>query len=121
MIKKIFSYTIGVLVCCFLMGFSQAKAFTIMDDFSSDPATNWQLNGDAEWNGAQVHLTLSQLYQSGSMWYKQSFDLSKYKSFIVEFDFSVGYLDDGADGITFAVIDKSNGLNALGSGGGGLG
>ena len=41
MIKKIFSYTIGILVCCFLIGFSQAKAITIQDDFSS--IGNWQL------------------------------------------------------------------------------
>ena len=107
------------------MGFSQAKAITIQDDFSSDPSTNWQLNGDAVWDssGKWMRLTPAGQNKKGSMWYKQSFDLSKYSSFTASFKIYLGidYSWYGADGITFAVIDKSKGLNALGNYGGSFG
>ncbi|NPA40137.1 MAG: hypothetical protein GXO57_06825 [Thermodesulfobacteria bacterium] len=94
----------------------------IYDDFSS--SANWSLNGRAFITNLGVGVLTDYYYQAGSMWYKQAFDLSKYSTLKADFDINVGfngYGELGAEGITFAIIDTKNGLNALGEKGRGLG
>ncbi len=107
----------------FFLLVSKGQALYIYEDFDTS-ASNWTFNGDAYWQAWQPYavLTPEYGYQAGSMWYNQAFDLSNYSSFTAEFDIYLGIKDDsGGEGITFAVIDASDGLNTLGAGGGGLG
>ncbi|HFC97253.1 MAG TPA: hypothetical protein ENJ40_02180 [Thermosulfurimonas dismutans] len=115
MVKKVLG-----LVFLFLVVGGYVGAFTIVDDFDTDPSSRWSLNGDADWTGYRLVLTPAISNKRGSIWYRQSFDLSRYSRLEAEFDIYLGYYD-GADGITFALIDVSNGLDALGGYGGGLG
>ena len=117
MFKKILSMTI---LFYFLVLGGYAGALTITDDFSTDPSARWSLNENASWDGLRITLTPDSSDKRGSIWYKQSFGLSKYSRLEAEFDIYLGY-HEGADGITFALIDTSNGLNAIGGWGGDLG
>ncbi len=122
MLKKFSVYFIFLFLFLSVSpNYSVAGVITITDDFSTDPSTNWTLNGDASWNGLRITLTPALSYQAGSIWYNTGYDLSKYSNLKAEFDAYLGYVDYGADGITFAIIDTSNGLNALGGDGGALG
>ena len=97
-----------------------ASAITISENFEI-PTTNVTYNGSAfqhHHDGVAV-LTSDQLGKTGSLWFDTVFDTSN--DFGINFDFYVGDNTSGADGITFAMIDKSLGLNALGSGGESLG
>ncbi len=109
------------LVFLFLVVGGYVGAFTMVDDFDTDPSSRWSLNGNAGWTGYRLVLTPDISNQRSSIWYSQSFNLSKYSRLEAEFDMYLGLTDGGADGITFALIDVSNGLNVLGGYGGGLG
>ncbi len=111
-----------ILVC--MLGFffffaSKGWAVYIYDDFSS--SANWSINGNAYISSTGEGVLTNSPYQAGSMWYNQAFDLSKYSALIADFDVYLGSNDYGADGVTFAIIDTTNGLTALGAGGGSFG
>ena len=104
MLKRLSVYFIFLFLFSFVSpNYSVAGVITITDDFSTDPSTNWTLNGDASWNGLRITLTPALSYQAGSIWYNTGYDLSKYSNLKAEFDAYLGYVDYyGADGITFA-------------------
>ena len=110
--KKIISF----IICFFILGVCNAKALVINDNF--DSSANWVSNGDAAVKLGVGYLTENEMFQAGSLWYNSIFDLTKYSTFKVTFDF---VLDGFADGITFSVIDANNGNDALGYNGGYLG
>jgi len=107
---------IGFIICLFILGVYNAKALVINDNF--DSSANWVSNGDAAVKLGVGYLTENEMFQAGSLWYNSIFDLTKYSTFKVTFDF---VLDGSADGITFSVIDANNGNDALGYNGGRLG
>ena len=117
-LKKIL---IGMLAFLFFL-ISKSWAVYIYDNFSS--RDNWSLNGNATIVPMGFGVLTNYYFQAGSMWYKQAFDLSRYSTLKADFDINLGfngYGEFGADGVTFAIIDTKNGLNALGDIGGGLG
>jgi len=94
-------------------------AVTINTDFDT-PTANFTYNADAfqDISNGYVVLTPNTAWKSGSLWYDTPFYVDQ---FTCTFDLYVGDSTSGADGITFAVIDTTNGLNALGYAGGGFG
>ena len=114
----------AILFVCSSMYVPEVKGILISEDFNSS-AGNFQYNGSATWDstlGVGL-LTPAKPSQKGSMWYKQSFNLANYSQFTAEFDLYLGVNNWplGADGITFAVINTTNGLDAIGEAGGYLG
>ncbi len=111
---------IALFLSLFVFGpISQVQAVIIDIDFNT-PTTNITYNGDAfqdVGNGYAV-LTPDNYWKTGGLWHNTPFYVDQFTS---TFDFYVGNTTVGADGITFAVIDTTNGLNALGLDGGFLG
>ena len=113
----------------FLFGLLPMSTFagliTFYEDFEA-PTTGISYVGDAvqtEFSGNGVgQLTQFQYGESGALWNTTAFH--NVTSFAVQFDFLIGpSLGEGADGLTFSVIDADthDPSTALGGAGGGLG
>ncbi|MBB5056715.1 hypothetical protein HDF16_001400 [Granulicella aggregans] len=79
--------------------------------------TGLQLNGSAKLQGSAIELTDGGQFESGSFFSKKRIELTAVSSFESDFDFQL--TDANADG--FAFVLQSNGPNAIGSSGSGLG
>ncbi len=115
------SKLIGLVAGLAIYALSLPMARAVNEDFTA-ATSNVTYNGSAFQdlvNGWAV-LTPDAQSQAGSLWFNTP--IFPNKGFSISFDFFLGNkTSNGADGITFAVIDTALGLNALGAGGGGLG
>ena len=112
-------FVVWFVVFCAFTPVSAVLADTVSIDFDTT-TTNLTYNGDAfqDLTNGYAVLTPDDTWNVGSVWYNAPINVDQFTS---TFDFYVGNSTSGADGITFAVIDTSNGLNALGYAGGGFG
>ncbi len=110
---KIFFAVLSFLIC------SQSYALNISENFDVSEG-NFQYNGNAHWDVDRAILTNDSYNQVGSIWYKNPINLSQFSKITVEFTFFIGS-HEGADGITFALIDTNNSIYTYGGSGGALG
>ncbi len=119
---------LGALFMCIYA--ASAQAAIVSQDFNGD-VSDWQFNGDAVLDsvsgvGAVTHTLVppdTAAWYTGSIFYKTPIRVNKFQA---SFDIYIGSFDplrnDGADGMTFAVIDASkHGYDSIGRGAGWLG
>ncbi len=89
------------------------------DDFSD--TSQLTFNGNATQVGNVLRLTSAERRQIGSSFFNQPLAVDSNTSFETQFQFQLSGGTDGADGFTFMLQNNSQGANALGAIGGGLG
>ncbi len=110
---------IFLIIICLVFSLSSQAQSAVNIDFNT-PTTDLTYNGSAyqDTTNGYIVLTPNAKTQSGSVWYNTPLSIDQFST---TFDFYLGNNTSGGDGITFAVIDASTGLNALGVNGEGLG
>lgn len=107
-------------VSCILPGFDGEYETVVAEDFNApvDPGL-WAVNGTAKVEGGQLVLTESTGNQAGAAFLKLPFSATEFKA---EFDLEISQSqNNGADGMTFAMLMSGNPAGAVGGQGGGLG
>ena len=89
------------------------------DDFSD--TSQLTFNGNATQVSNALRLTSAERRQIGSSFFNQPLAVDNNTSFETQFQFQLSGGTDGADGFTFMLQNNSQGTNALGAIGGGLG
>jgi len=112
--------TLGGLSLSLFAITANASFISFSEDFNA-PTTGISYVGNATQPGPWARLTQNTTGQRGAIWNTTAYSFT---SFSVQFDFIIGpSLGQGADGLTFTVLDAGshNPNTALGGGGGGLG
>ncbi len=97
---------------------TQSSSITF-SDFSN--VSNLKLNGDTTQESNVLRLTPDQKGQSGSAFLSNSFTIRDNTSFQTQFQFRIHGNAVAGDGFVFMLQNNSDGINAIGGGGGGQG
>jgi len=83
------------------------------------PGGGWSYNGTAQMSGSDTNLTTATAKQAGTVIYPRAVATTATSSFTAQFEMQIGG-GDGANGMSFALLNPSTAASAVGGNGSGL-
>jgi hypothetical protein len=88
--------------------------------FIPPPGGGWSFNGAAVMSGSDTDLTVAKVNQAGTVIYPKAIATSATSTMTAQFQVQIGG-GNGANGMTFALLNPNTAVNAVGGAGGGDG